>query len=93
MKAKPIKEVLSNYLKGTNFKKINELTNICTAWTNIVGKTIDKNTKIQSIKKGKITVRVANSTWRNELIFQKEGLLNRLKQEEPEINIKEIEFR
>jgi len=27
------------------------------------------------------------------LIFQKEDLLNRLKEEEPELNIKEIEFR
>ena len=93
MKAKPIKEILSNYLNGTNFKEINESTNICIAWISVVGKTIAKNTEIQSIKNGKITVKTANSTWRNELIFQKEDLLNRLKKEEPELNVKEIEFR
>ena len=93
MKPKPIKDVLSDLLKGKNFKEINETININIAWTNIVGKTISKNTEIKSIKKGKITIKTANPIWRNELIFQKDGLLNRLKEEEPELNIKEIEFR
>ncbi len=93
MKPKPIKTVLSDYFKGTNFKKINAAINISTAWKNIVGKTIAKNTEIQNFKNGKVTVKTVNPIWRNELIFQKEDLLNRLKKEEPELNIKEIEFR
>ena len=44
-------------------------------------------------KNGKVTVKTVNPIWRNELIFQKEDLLNRLKKEEPELNIKELEFR
>ena len=93
MKPKPIKTVLSDYFKGTNFKKINTAINISTAWKNIVGKTIAKNTEIQIFKNGKITVKTVNPVWRNELIFQKQDLLKRLKKEEPELNIKEIEFR
>ena len=93
MKPKPIKDILSNLLKGSSFKEINETINISTAWTNIVGKTISKNTEIKSIKNGKITIKTASPIWRNELIFQKEDLLSRLKEEEPELNIKEIEFR
>ena len=93
MKPKPIKDVLSNFLKGSNFKEINETINIRTVWTSIVGKTISKNTEIKSIKNGKITIKTVNPIWRNELIFQKEDLLNRLKEEKPELNIKEIEFR
>ena len=93
MKPKSIKTVLSDYFKGTNFKEINAAINISTAWKNIVGKTIANNTEIKSIKHGKITIKTANPIWRNELIFQKEDLLNRLKKEEPELNIKEIEFR
>ena len=42
---------------------------------------------------GKIIIKTSNPIWRNELTFQKEDLLNRLKKEEPELNIKEIEFR
>ncbi|MDP7465214.1 MAG: DUF721 domain-containing protein [Candidatus Marinimicrobia bacterium] len=93
MKPKPIKDVLSDFLKGSNFKEINETINISAAWTGIVGKTISNNTEIKSIKNGKITIKTANPIWRNELIFQKEDLLSRLKEEEPELNIKEIEFR
>ena len=93
MKPKPIKAVLTDYLQGNNFKEINATISIGTIWISIVGKAIAKNTEIQSFKNGKITVKTSNPIWRNELIFQKEDLLNRLKKEEPELNIKEIEFR
>ena len=93
MKPKLIKDVLSEVLKGNNFKEINETINISAAWKGIVGKTIANNTEIKSIKHGKISIKTASPIWRNELIFQKEDLLSRLKKEQPEINIKEIEFR
>ena len=93
MKSKAIKDLLSDYLKGTNFKEINEVINLNKTWNKIVGKTISKNTEITSIKNGKIIIKTSNPIWRNELTFQKEDLINRLKKEEPEINIKEIEFR
>jgi len=93
LKPKSIKTIMSDYFKGTNLKEINQAINISTVWKNIVGNTIAKNTEIQKFKNGKITVKTSNPVWRNELIFQKEDLLNRLKKEEPELNIKEIEFR
>ena len=93
MKPKSIKTLMSDYFKGTNLKEINQAINISTVWKNIVGNTIAKNTELQKFKNGKITVKTSNPIWRNELIFQKEDLLNRLKKEEPELNIKEIEFR
>ena len=93
MKAKSIKNLLSDYFKGSNFKEINETINLNKSWNKIVGKTISKKTEIASIKNGKITIKTSTPIWRNELTFQKEDLINRLKKEEPEINIKEIEFR
>ena len=93
MKAKSIKNLLSDYFKGSNLKEINETINLNKSWNKIVGKTISKNTEIASINNGKIIIKTTNPIWRNELTFQKEDLLNRLKKEEPETNIKEIEFR
>ena len=93
MKAKLIKDLLSDYFKGSGFKKINETIKLNKSWNKIVGKTISKNTEIVNIKNGKITIKTSNPIWRNELTFQKEDLLNRLKNEEPQININEIEFR
>ena len=93
MKAKSIKNLLSDYFKGSDFKEINETINLNKSWNKIVGKTISKNTEIAGIKNGKITIKTSNPIWRNELTFQKEDLLNRLKKEDPKIKIKEIEFR
>ena len=92
-KAKPIKELLSNYFKGSDFKDINNTINLNKSWKQIVGKTISKNTEIIDIKNGKISIKTTNPIWRNELTFQKEDLLQRLKKEAPELKIKEIEFR
>ena len=92
-KAKPIKELLSNYFKGSDFKDINNTINLNKSWKQIVGKTISKNTEIINIKNGKISIKTTNPIWRNELTFQKEDLLQRLKKEAPELKIKEIEFR
>jgi hypothetical protein len=93
VKAKSIKNLLSDYFKGSDFKEINETINLNKSWNKIVGKTISKKTEIERIKNGKITIKTSNPIWRNELTFQKEELLKRLKKEEPTINIKEIEFR
>ena len=93
MKAKSLKDLLSDYLKGSDFKEINDTINLEKTWKKIVGKTISKNTKISTIKNGKITIKTSNPIWRNELTFQKEDLLNKLKKEESEIEVKEIEFR
>ena len=93
MKAKLIKEILSDYFKGSDFNEINNTINLNNTWKQIVGKTISKNTEIIAIKNGKISIKTTNPIWRNELTFQKEDLLQRLKKETPELNIKEIEFR
>ncbi len=93
LKAKSIKNIISDYFKGSDYKEINETINLNKSWNKIVGKTISKNTEIVGIKNGKITIKTSNPIWRNELFFQKEDLLQRLKLEEPGINIKEIEFR
>ena len=93
LKAKSIKNIISDYFKGSDYKEINETINLNKSWNKIVGKTISKNTEIAGIKNGKITIKTSNPIWRNELFFQKEDLLQRLKLEEPGININEIEFR
>ena len=93
MKAKSIKDLLSEYLEGSDFKEINDTINLNKFWSNMVGKTISKNTEIINIKNGKLTIKTSNPVWRNELIFQKEDLLKRLQKEKLGLNIKEIEFR
>ena len=93
MKAKSIKNILSEYLEGNNFNEINETINIEKDWNNFVGKTISNNTKIISFKKGILTIKTTNPIWRNELSLQKQELLVKIKNLQSELNVKEIIFR
>ena len=93
MKPRSIKNLLSEFLNGKDFKEINETICLTTAWKQNVGEPILKNTEIQDFKNGKLIIKTSNPIWRNELSFQKNELLNRLQKAEPELNITEIIFR
>ena len=90
MAAKRLKQILGEYLKGTNFKDIDNSISIQKAWKNLVGQPISKNTEVKAFKNGTIIIKVSNPIWRNELSLQKQTLLEKLIKIEPKLNIKEI---
>ena len=90
MVAKELKQILGEYLKGADFKEINNTISIQTSWEKTVGKLINNNTEIESFKNGKIKIKVSNPIWRNEISLQKQGILEKLKKTNPDLNIKEI---
>ena len=90
MAAKQLKKILGEYLKGKDFKEINNIISIQTAWEKTVGNPIIKNTKVESFKNGTIKIKVSNPIWRNELSFQKQDILDKLIKSEPDLNIKKI---
>ena len=53
-------------------------------WENIVGKKINKATKIIKIENKTIFIKCKNPTWKNELQYQKKEILNKLN---PELEI------
>tara|TARA_X000001036_G_scaffold317119_1_gene295538 strand:- start:130 stop:411 length:282 start_codon:yes stop_codon:yes gene_type:complete len=93
LKPKKINSIVLEYFKETKYIEVKETLNINKVWENVVGKTIAKNTEVLNIKHGKIVIKTINPVWRNELIFQKEDLLQRLKKQEPKLKIKKIEFK
>ena len=90
MGQKQLKKALDEYLKGTDFKEINNTITIEAVWEKTVGKLISKNTKIKSFKKGTIIIKVSNPIWRNEISLQKQEILEKLKKIEKDLYIKEI---
>ena len=90
MPAKHLKEILGEYLKGEDFKEINNTISIQRAWEKTVGNPIIKNTKVESFKNGSIKIKVSNPIWRNELSLQKQDILDKLIKSEPNLNIKKI---
>ena len=75
MNPKSIREILSDYLTGSDFNEINESINLEKSWKHIAGKIIHKNTEIISLKKGELIIKTSNPVWRNELSLQKKDLL------------------
>jgi hypothetical protein len=90
---KSIREILSDYLTGSDFNEINESINLEKSWKHIAGKIIHKNTEIISLKKGELIIKTSNPVWRNELSLQKKDLLAKIKKTQPKLIIKEIIFR
>ena len=93
MKARPIKDILSDIIKENNLDEINQTINIEQAWKKIVGEAISKNTEIIQIKRGNLFIKTSNPVWRNELSLQKRELLEKINKKEPKLNIKEIIFK
>ena len=90
MAVKRLKQILGEYLNGTDFKEINNTISIQNTWKKTVGKPINTNTNIESFKNGIIKIKASNPIWRNELSLQKQSLLEKLKKTEPSLNIKDI---
>ena len=93
MNAKSIKDILSDYLKGSSLHEINKTINLEQRWKTVVGKTISKNTEVVHLKKGTLIIKTSNPIWRNELSLQKKELLDKINNTEAELNITEIIFR
>ena len=93
MKPQSIKNLLSDLLDGKDFAAINETISLTAAWKQSAGEPILKNTEILDFKNGKLIIKTSNPIWRNELSLQKNELLNKLQNAEPELNITEIVFR
>ena len=93
MTAKPLKKILEEFLKGTEFSEINDTITIESLWKKTLGEPISKNTTILSFKHGTITAAVSTPAWRNELSLQKKQILEKLIKTKSGLRIKEIILR
>ncbi len=83
---------MKEILNGENLKKVYENGSISTAWDETVGVSISENTSIRGFKNGTLTVKAKTPVWRNELLFQKDDILNRLNEKLDKTNVKDIRF-
>ena len=90
MSTKHLRQIICDYLKGTDFEEINNVISIQKLWKKTLGKPIINNTEIKSFKNGIITVRVSNPVWRNELSLQKQIILEKLQKNQSDLKINKI---
>lgn len=66
---------------------------VVNAWPSIVGEQIANAAHAESIKDGKLYIRVSRSTWRNELMMLKKELIEKINRTMNDEIVKDIIFR
>ncbi|MCF7885682.1 MAG: DUF721 domain-containing protein [Candidatus Marinimicrobia bacterium] len=62
-------------------------------WEGLVGKTIATHTEPRKIKNGRLYIKVDSPSWRNQILFQKDYIKERINNEMNKNVIKEIILR
>ena len=73
-----IGQILNKYLTDLGIKKSITDYQAINYWHEIVGEKISRVTEPERMSDGKIFVKVKNDTWRNELIFYKKEIIEKL---------------
>ena len=87
-----LKTVLEKILQETGNQEAVTQGRAITLWPKAAGKEISKVTEATYLKKGVIFVKTENPVWRNELIFQKEEIINKINSLLKKKTIKDIKF-
>lgn len=75
---KPLSKSLSILLKSLGIENKIKQNEIIVRWPEIVGEKLSKVTTADKVENGILFVRVTNSVWRNELIYMKTEIINRI---------------
>ena len=83
---------IKTFLNKHGLKKgVNQNTAIV-LWNEVVGEKISKNTEAISVEHGILPVTVSNPTWRQELVFKQQEIINQLNTKLGQNTIKEVRF-
>lgn len=66
--------------------------NALIVWNDVVGKTVAKNTQPDRVEHGVIIVKVSSPTWRQELYFQKNEIIQKINNKIGKNIIRDIRF-
>ena len=87
-----LKKIIGRFLKKNGLEKGVNQNKALLIWKEIVGKTIADNTNPEKVEHGILTVKTKNSSWRQELLFKKQEIIEKLNKSLGDNTIKEIKF-
>ena len=87
-----LKSAINHFLKNNGLIKGVNQQNAILIWEEIVGKTIASNTTAETVEHGILTVKTTNPAWRQELVFKKRDIIEKLNAKLGKNTIKEIRF-
>ena len=83
---------IKNFLINTGLENGVNQQKAVTMWPKIVGIKIAENTTAELVDFNILTIKVKNSTWRNELYLKKDTILKKLNKKLGPNTIKELRF-
>src|ERR1044071_4552955 len=89
----PIADVLSRLLSRRGYARQQAASACVDAWRTAAGDLAAKHTRPGQIRSGVLEILAGNSTLVQELTFQKQALLEKLKQLLPDESIRDLRFR
>lgn len=87
-----IREAILGFFKAAGMRERFDENLAIAFWDVCVGKEIARHTDPQKVKKGIIFVKVDNDVWRNELLFFKHQIIQKLNEKIGKKVIQEIKF-
>ena len=87
-----LKSAIKLFLKNNGLEKGVKQQNAISIWEEIVGKKIALNTDAESVEHGTLTVKTSSSTWRQELMFNKRDIIEKINKKLGHNIIKDIRF-
>ena len=87
-----LKTAIKIFLKTSGLDKGVKQNTALLIWDEVVGEKIAENTSAEKVEHGTLTIKVDNSSWRQELVFKKKEIIDKLNSRIGKKTIKEIRF-
>ncbi len=89
-----IGDVLGRLFTSRGWGRKNDRLRLESAWADVAGEELLKNTRVLGVKRGVMEVEVRNAVLMSELTqFHKRGLLTKLRKAMPGVTLTDIKFR
>jgi predicted nucleic acid-binding Zn ribbon protein len=87
-----LKTAIKIFLRKSGLEKGVKQNTALLLWDEVVGKNIAENTNPEKVEHGTLLVTVENSSWRQELVFKKKEIIDKLNNKIGKKTIKDIRF-
>ncbi len=91
--ADSIGSIIQQWLRQNNLEEKLHETSIPQYWLEIVGESVARHAKVETIDKGRMFVRVESAVWRNELVMRREEIIRKVNEYFGAELIKELVLR
>jgi len=87
-----LNSIINAFLKNAGLEKGVTQNKALLIWSDVVGSTIAEKTNPEKVEHGVLTVKTDNPSWRQELVFKKHEIIDKLNQKLGKNTIREIKF-